>query len=109
MSLYADYLLERTHDQIVETEYGFATYRFLNTKQCYIIDIYVKPENRKTYRASEMADKIAEIAKEKGCCELLGTIVPSTRGSNTSLNVLMAYGMKLSSAQNDLIIMKKDI
>jgi hypothetical protein len=109
VSLYADYLLERTFDHIVETDKGFATYRFLNESQVYIVDLFVLPQYRKTYVASDMADIIVEIAKQKGCTELIGTVVPSTKGSNTSLQTLLAYGMTLKSADKDLIIFKKDI
>ena len=40
MSLYAEYLREKTDDEIIETVEGFATYRFLPGYACYIIDIY---------------------------------------------------------------------
>lgn len=108
-SLYADYLLERTHDLILETSEGFATYRFLNEKQVYIIDIFVLPVFRKSRIASHIADEIVKIAKEKGCTELIGTVCPSAKGSNASLRVLWGYGFVLDSADKDLIIMKKEI
>lgn len=109
MSLYADYILERTNDKIIETPEGFATYRFLSETQCYIIDIYVCPEFRKSGIAAALADKIAEIAKAKGCTELVGTVCPSAKGSNSSLRVLWGYGMVLDSSDKNLIVMKKDI
>jgi GNAT superfamily N-acetyltransferase len=108
-SMYAKYLTERTEDSIIETSEGFATYRFLNETQCYIIDIYVLPDYRKTGAASAIADKIAEIAKERGCKELVGTVVPSTKNSTTSLKVLFGYGMHLDSATNNLIVCKKEL
>jgi len=109
MSLYASYLKERTSDNIVELPEGFATYRLLNTNQCYIIDIYVLPEYRKSGIASHLADTIVAMAKTQGCTELLGTVVPSTNSSTTSLKVLLAYGMSLHSADSNLIVCKKDI
>lgn len=109
MSLYAEYLRERTDDDIVENEKGFATYRFLNEQQIYIVDLYVKPEFRKMGVASSLADEIIEIGKAKGCVQVLGTVVPATKNSTKSLQVLFAYGMTLMSASQDLIIVKKDI
>jgi GNAT superfamily N-acetyltransferase len=109
MSLYADYLKERTDDHILETYQGFATYRFLNEKQCYIIDIYVAPDYRYAGVASEMADVIAGRAKGKGCTELLGTVNPTAKGSTESLKVLIQYGMKLHSSSDNVIVFKKDI
>ena len=109
MSLYGDYLKERTNDHIIETEVFFATYRFLNEKQCYIIDIYVQPGWRGEHVATEAANRIAHIAKERGCTELLGTVVPSAKNSTASVQVLINYGMTLLSASNDLIIFKKEL
>jgi ribosomal protein S18 acetylase RimI-like enzyme len=109
MSLYAQYLMERTDDGIIETEKGFVTYRFINKDQCYIIDIYVAVAHRKSNIATELADRVVSIARTRGCKEIIGTVVPSTKGSNTSLMVLWGYGMKLDSADKNLIIMKKEI
>lgn len=110
MSLYADYLKERTYDEIVEFDYGFATYRYIDEgKSVYIVDIYVTPEAREKGYAAKMADQIAAIAKERGCTSMVGTVAPSAKGSSISLEVLMSYGMRLQSAANDCIIMRKDI
>lgn len=110
MSLYADYILERTSDKIIEGPSGFATYRFINDgRSVYIIDIYTVPEERKKGGAGALADMIAEEAREKGCKEMLGTVVPTTKGSTTSVKVLLGYGFELSSSGNDLIIFRKEL
>lgn len=110
MSLYGDYILEHRKDRIVEREEGFASFRFLNEgKSVYIVDIYTRPDFRKTKIASEMADEIVEIAKKEGATELIGTVVPSARNSTDSLRVLLGYGMSLQSASNDLVVFRKDI
>lgn len=108
MSLYAEYLKERTDDLILEEPTGFATYRYLGTS-VYIIDIYTVKESRNSGMAAAMADKIVAEAKEKGCNELLGTVIPTAKGSSVSMDVLRAYGMKLKSSENNLIIFRKDI
>lgn len=110
MSLYADYISERTTDKIIESPSGFATYRYLNEgKSVYIIDIYTVPEDRKKGAASVLADLVAEEARGKGCTEMLGSVCPSAKGSTTSLKILLGYGFSLLSASNDAIIMRKDI
>jgi GNAT superfamily N-acetyltransferase len=109
-SLYAQYVLERTDDGIVETEHGFATFRFLNEgKTVYIVDIFVVPEARMKGAAAALADTIVGLAKEKGCTEVLGTVVPSARGSTASIRVLLGYGMTLQSSTNNLIVFSKGI
>jgi len=110
MSLYAEYLTERTSDKILEMEFGFATYRHLpEQKATYIIDIYVKPEHRKQGFAALMADQIAQEAKDIGNIKLIGTVMPSSKGSTESLKTLLAYKMKLQSSANDCIIFEKEI
>ena len=44
-----------------------------------------------------MADAIVQDAKEQGANKLLGSVVPSAKGSTESLKVLIAYGMALES------------
>lgn len=109
MSLYADYLKERTADKIVETEHGFATYRYLDADTVYIIDLYIIPDYRRSHKANDIADSIVEMAKLRGCNKLLGTVVPSSNGATNSVKVLLAYGMKLKSSANDVIFFEKDI
>ncbi len=109
MSLYADYLHEKTNDQIIENEFGFATYRYIGNDVVYIVDIYILPEFRKSKHASTIADNIVELASKKGCTKLMGSIVPSNKNSTDSLKVLLAYGMKLESSTTDFIAFTKDI
>jgi GNAT superfamily N-acetyltransferase len=110
-SLYAKYLKEKTSDQILETEHGFATYRYLDDgKTVYIVDLYVLPEFRKTKVASTIADQIVRQAKEtNGSNKLIGSVVPFSKGSTDSVKVLLAYGMSLDSSSNNFIIFRKDI
>jgi GNAT superfamily N-acetyltransferase len=109
-SLYAQYLEERSFDHIIETERGFASYRYLNDgKSVYIVDIYVTPRARKDGVASALADTIVREALQKGCTELLGSVCPSAKGSTLSLKVLIGYGMTLHTASNDFIVFRKEI
>ena len=109
MSLYAEYLRERTKDEIIEGERGFATYRFTDEKTVYLVDLYVRPDFRKSGVARETADLVAEIARKRGCTKMLGSVVPSTKGSTESLKVLLAYGMTLESSGPDFIIFGKEL
>ena len=110
MSLYAEYLKEKTNDHIIETEHGFATFRYVIERNAvYIIDLYIKPEYRKANIASSMADAICQEAREKDFTLLLGSVVPSNKNSTTSVKVLLAYGMELESASNDFVVFKKEL
>lgn len=107
-SLYAKYIKERENIDIVEREYGFATYQ-INPPTVYIRDIYVDADHRNSSIAADLADSIVAKARSEGCNRLLGTVIPSLHGATTSLKVLLAYGMRLDSATNNLIIFIKDI
>lgn len=112
MSLYGDYIKEHRNDLIVESENGFATYRFVplgDVPSIYLVDLYVRPELRKSGLASEMADKVCSIGREYYCKYLLGSVVPSAKAATDSLKVLLAYGMTLHSASPELIVFKKEI
>lgn len=108
MSLYAEYINELSGKEIIESDKGFTTY-YINNDTCYIEDIFVLPEFRKDGIALEMANSVKNIAKERGCKKLYGTVLPTTKGSTHSLRLLIEYGFKLDSALNNLIVLVKDI
>lgn len=110
MSLYAKYVKEHHGDDVFETAYGFTTYRYLDEgKTIYFVDMYVHPDFRRTNHARFMADNILERAKANGCKELIATVVPSANNATDSLKVLLAYGLKLSRIEGNLIVLKKEI
>jgi predicted GNAT family acetyltransferase len=108
MGMFASYMNERENVELVETDKGFATYVVTGT-ECYIRDIYVKPEFRKSGVAASIADLIAIRAKTVGCKMLTGSVCPTTRGADASLKVLIGYGMRLHSCSNNLIVFIKDL
>lgn len=112
MSKYGQYLKELKGFEMYEDEDGFVTYGFMQDKglkYCYIEDIYVVPEKRKSGIASQYADVVAVIAKEAQCDRLLGSIVPSLPDSHYRMLVLLGYGFKLLSCNQDLIYFYKEL
>ena len=109
MSMMADYFKEFYNDEVIENESGFAVYRFLGKDQVYIVHIYVVPYLRKSKAASALADAIVAEAKQRGCTELLGTVVPSAPACGTSLRVLLGYGMEMKSIDGNMIVFSKGI
>ena len=108
MGMFASYLNERENVELVETDKGFAIYAITGS-ECYLRDIYVKPEYRKTGVASSIADIVCDRAKSMGCKMLTGSVCPTTRGADASLRVLQGYGMRLHSASTNLIVFVKDL
>lgn len=93
MSLFADYRKEREGVDTIEHEHGFVSYK-LFSDECYIIDIYVRPDFRKTGLASVLADKVKDIAKEHKCKILTGSVDTRLQSATTSAKVLLSYGFR---------------
>lgn len=108
-SLYAQYIKERTRKGILETEFGFATFEYVNDNIVYIVDLYVVPEKRKSHVATSLADKIVEEAIKAGCKTLLGSVDLTAKGAETSQKVLEAYGMRPFKVAEPMIFYTKDI
>ncbi len=112
MTMHSEYIRERLGDEVLEYDEGFATYRFLDdsgVKAVYIVDIFVRPDFRKTRMASVMADEICEKAKAQGCTRIIGSVSPSAKNATDSLKVLLGYGMTLYCSTNEAIIFKKEL
>jgi GNAT superfamily N-acetyltransferase len=107
-SNYALYIMEREGKHILEDEKGFATYLF-TASHCYIEDIYVRPEYRKSNVASSYADQISQIARKKGYTKLLGSVCPQAFGAAASTRVLLAYGFELLSSEKNIIYFEKSL
>lgn len=107
-SNYAKYIYEREGKSIVESPEGFATYSYIQG-MCYIEDIFVLPEHRKSGIASKYADTIIAEAATKGCKQVFGSVVISAFECTKSLKVLLAYGFKLHSLNQNTIFLVKDI
>lgn len=107
--LYAQYLKDREGGEVFEIQnQGFATY-FINNQECYIRDVYVVPELRKTGICSSMVESISKIAKTKGCNYLITTVMPTAPYSTESIKVVLACGFKLVNSNSQLVYFKKDI
>ena len=106
--LWSAYFKEREGFETIYSDHAVATYRIIG-EECYLKDIFVHPDYRNTKQGSELADKVAQIAKENGCKYLTGSVVPSTNGATLSLYAMIKYGFVLKQSSNDFIILVKEI
>lgn len=107
MSLYADYIREREGFEVVETEDGFATFKLYENGECYLRDIYVAPEARETGLATEMADRVCEIARASLCHTLIGSVAIDDKFATRNTKVLLAYGMEIYKTSGTVVFFKK--
>jgi ribosomal protein S18 acetylase RimI-like enzyme len=108
MSLFGEYIQETQGREIIEVDYGFATYIITGT-QVYIEDIYIRPEFRKSAYASKLADKVKERAMAQGCTDMVGTVNCTFKDPTTALKALLGYGFKIHKVVQDVIVMKMEI
>lgn len=104
----AEYFKEWEGFDSIVTDDAFASYRIVG-EECYIREIWVRPELRKTGLASDIADQIAVIAKERGCAFLSGSVNTLGNKPTESTKVLLAYGFKISGAVPNGILFKKEL
>lgn len=108
MSLFGQYIKERVNKEIVENDYGFATYQFVNDG-IYIEDVYISPAFRKSGMAVEFEQEITKIAKERGLNKLYTSVAVGTPDCSENLARLIKHGSKLNSANNNTIYVVKEI
>jgi GNAT superfamily N-acetyltransferase len=108
-SLYAQYLKERTSDEIIECDTGFITYRKIDEKIMYVPDIFVLSEVRNHGIARNLLDKVSEYAKSIGCTQLIGTVLSNKIWTTLNLKMMFNYGFEVTSSTNEAIVLKKDI
>lgn len=108
MSLYGKYVKERENCEIVETPYGFATYKILEDS-VYVIDIYVLPEFRRLKKAKEFMDLSYNLAKELGKKWVLGSVCLDANGKEESLLAAFYWGMRISHYNGNMIYLKKEV
>lgn len=108
-SLYAQYIKERDDKDIVEYDNGFATYKIYDNGECYLEDIYVTPDQRKTGLAVKLTDEVVQIAKEKNCKLLVGSVCVDDKNATKNMKIFLTYGMQIYKNMGTLIFLKKDI
>lgn len=108
MSSYFNYIKECRGLDVVGGAYGFATY-LISGEECYIEDVYVEPDHRKTGIGAQFIDRIKMIAKEKKCKILTTTVNLTHKSPETSLVACFHVGFKIFSANNGTIFLKMEL
>lgn len=108
ISNYGLYISEREGFNIVELPEGFATYK-ITAPECYIRDIYVRPEFRDKDIAKQMLDKICKIAKEQNCNHITGSVDTNDKNATTNLKAAFVYGYKILKNSYSMILLIKEI
>jgi GNAT superfamily N-acetyltransferase len=109
MSLFKDYLYEREGKEIIETDKGFITFKIFKNGECYIQDIFIIPEERHTGLAFKMRDDVINIAKERGCHTLIGSVSIDTESASRNLKILLNDGWTIHAVNGTAIFVHKKL
>jgi len=107
MSLYAQYIKERTNKSMIETDKGYVLYSFPDKETVYLEDLYVLPEHRTEGHCRYLDSEVAVKAKEAGCSKMITSVVPAAINSTISLKVAIACGYTLDSSADNFILFSK--
>lgn len=104
----ADYFREREGFEILGDDKSFAIYKIMGDT-CYIRDIWTHPDFRRKRVATELADKVSDIARAAGCKKLTGSVSTTAHDPTTAAKNLFAYGMEITAAAPGGILFGKDL
>jgi len=100
--MWAEYLKEREDLDTVKTEHGFATYKVMGT-ECYLRDIYVKPEYRKTGEAKKLSEMVRQEAIKEHCQYISGSVNLKTANPTISIKAILGDGFEVVTFQDGLL------
>jgi len=103
------YLKERTGKEVLNHLNGFAIYSFPEPGICYLEDIYVVPEYRRSKVGSAIANQVEVIAKERNCEMLWGSVDVKAKGATESLKAVLSFDMKVFAIEGNMILFTKSL
>ena len=108
---YAQYVKESYGREYYETEEGFITYSFPSTMSgvCVIHALWIEPAKRQSHRGSELADRVAEKARERKASSLFCEIDTRSQTYKEALNTITNYGFKIIGTSGFYVMLQKDI
>lgn len=106
--MYADYLKEREGIETLSKPFGFISYKIVG-EECYLANVYIKPEFRSKNMFSLLLGDLEVIAKKAGCKDISTNV--HVQDSRCSLNVKIAlkFDFNIIKADHNIIVMVKGI
>lgn len=107
-SLYAKYIREREGKEIIETEWGFVTYKIIG-KEIYLADMYLTHEERNLGLASGLVKMLIDIGIKNECEVLTANVHLADKNANDTLSKALHLGFELAGANNGVILIAKKL
>ena len=77
---------------VYSTDSGFFVFR-VKGDSLEILDMYIDPKHRRNNHASQMADRVAELAKEQGARVMIGFSELGGKNAEMGQKAMKAYGL----------------
>jgi len=106
--MYFDYLKEKDRKNAIIKDYGFCTY-IISGKECFLADIYIKPEFRNQKKGTEILNELIVAAKSEGCEVITAREYPHTDVTSNSMLCALTNGFKIISSNSEFILIAKGI
>lgn len=107
-TLFKSYLKSQNDADIVEDENGFILYRIVG-EECYISEIYVDDKTKGTGKCKELINILSDIARFEKCTYLSGKIHLVHARANHTLAVALHLGFKVVNADQNTIVITKEL
>ena len=96
VSNYGKYVKEREGKEIIEGDWGFATY-LLEKDLLYVVDVYVVPEKRRKGLAKSIFNKLEIEAKNKNKSHIATSLDTTTNNWEVTMQGLIKHGYGMRS------------
>lgn len=106
--MYFDYVKERQNVDNFQTDKGFILYK-VNGEECFLAEVYVKPEFRGTSEIAKMIRSMCEIAESKGCNLLTANVHLSDSGSGRTIKAALKLDFFIAKADHNIIVIAKHL
>jgi len=106
--VYREWLEEYQGVNIIETKYGFCTYR-ISGETVHVPDVYILPEHRGAKHSFELFDRAAELGRKAGCKHITGVVQMNNPTREGSMMLLLKYGAKILEAGPEQIYFYKEL
>lgn len=109
-SNFAQFYEEYEDMYTIEKDYGFITYKFINdAKACYLVNGFIREENRGDKLIYKLVDELVNIAKDCGYNLLLTSVDPDSKNPKRSRKIFEGYGFKFKKCADSLEWYAKEI
>lgn len=107
-SLFAKYLKDRQGIEVLESEFGFITYK-LNGEECFIVDMGVDEKFRLQGHGLKLLNQLEKIADENGAKVITGNIHLWDVNASNTLIAALKQGFKVVRAESNILLISKII